>query len=97
MPRTRRRVVILAVGLLVVGGVLLGVGLSSGGGSNLPAGLTLTKAQAFSYAWENIGGCREARLDHGVDRDPQGFVDQEHDECIPGQPLPTIGSGAPIQ
>ena len=87
----------LAAGLLVVGGVLLGFGLTSGASSGLHSGLQLTRAQAFSYSWETIGGCREARLDHGVDHDPQGYMDQEHDECIPGQPLPPLGSSGNAQ
>lgn len=58
-------------------------------------GITLVTAAPFSAARERIGGCREARLDHGRDRDPTGARDQEDDECISGWMVQRQPDGAP--
>ena len=84
---------VVAAVLIALGTGLIVVTLSRSGTSSLVPSVALTPAQAFSFSWETIGGCREARLDHGIDHDPSGYSDQEHDECVPGQPLPPLAGG----
>ena len=86
---------VVAALAVVVG--LTAWGLGAFGGSTRPsATLTLVTTPPFAKPSEQIGGCAEARRDHGRDHDPAGYTDQEDDECISGWTVHRQPDGAPI-
>jgi len=95
--KLRVRSLFLIVAALVVVAGLSTWALRTHDGSTTSSGaFTLVTAQPFSTPSEQIGGCGEARRDHGRDHDPKGFSDQEDDECISGWNVHRQPDGAPI-
>ncbi len=100
-----RPLIMVAAALLVIvviGVLVLGMRPTSHPGSTValaPLTSTLTPSAApgtlSSSYYEGVGGCAEDAHDHNHDLDPQGFVDQEDDECLPAQHAPRLPDGAP--
>jgi len=88
--------------LVVIGALVLGTGTTprraaTGGFTPLTSTMAPSGAPGTLSAtrYEGVGGCAEDAHDHNHDIDPQGFVDQEDDECLPAQHAPRLPDGAP--
>lgn len=89
--------VIVVIGALVLGSEPTSRPTSTGAFAPLTSTMAPSGAPGTlsSTHYEGVGGCAEDAHDHNHDLDPQGFVDQEDDECLPAQHAPRLPDGAP--